>query len=88
MSQTPTLSAQAQTEMGRASAPAVATIGDPAPLGLAGFGLTTLILSIVNAGWFGTGGGQGTNAAIVPLTASPLSMSATYAVLAQILAAY
>jgi succinate-acetate transporter protein len=26
------------------------TIGDPAPLGLAGFGITTLLLSLVNAG--------------------------------------
>jgi succinate-acetate transporter protein len=26
------------------------TIGDPAPLGLAGFGLTTLLLSLINAG--------------------------------------
>lgn len=56
-------------------APAV-TIGDPAPLGLAGFGLTTLILSIVNAGWFG-------NAVIVPLTSSTLSMAVAYGGLAQ-----
>ncbi len=28
-----------------------AHIADPAPLGLAGFGLTTLVLSVVNAGW-------------------------------------
>jgi len=26
-------------------------IGDPAPLGLAGFGITTLMLSVINAGW-------------------------------------
>ena len=54
-------------------------IADPAPLGLAGFGLTTLILSIVNAGWFG-------NAAIVPLTSSTLSMSVAYGGLAQFIA--
>jgi succinate-acetate transporter protein len=30
----------------------VATIADPAPLGLLGFGFTTLMLSLVNAGVF------------------------------------
>ena len=30
---------------------AVAAIGDPAPLGLAAFGTTTLVLSVINAGW-------------------------------------
>lgn len=54
-------------------------IADPAPLGLAGFGLTTLILSIVNAGWFG-------NAAIVPLTSSTLSMAVAYGGLSQFVA--
>ncbi|HYA00852.1 MAG TPA: acetate uptake transporter [Candidatus Binatia bacterium] len=68
-----------QTEMGRAAAPAAVTIGDPAPLGLAGFGLTTLILSVVNAGWFG-------NKAIVPLTSSTLSMAVAYGGLAQLIA--
>jgi succinate-acetate transporter protein len=29
------------------------TIGDPAPLGLACFGITTLCLSVINAGWIG-----------------------------------
>jgi succinate-acetate transporter protein len=76
----------AQAPMAPAAAPAAVTIADPAPLGLAGFGLTTLILSIVNAGWFGSGGGQGTNAAIVPLTASTLSMAAAYGGLAQFVA--
>ncbi len=56
-----------------------ALIADPAPLGLAGFGLTTLILSIVNAGWFG-------NAAIVPLTSTTLSMAVAYGGLAQFIA--
>jgi len=73
MTQTP----QAQAPMGSVTAPV--TIGDPAPLGLAGFGTTTLILSIVNAGWFG-------NAAIVPLTGSTLAMAAAYGGLAQFVA--
>ncbi len=67
----------AQAEMGPVTAPV--TIGDPAPLGLAGFGLTTLILSIVNAGWFGS-------AAIVTLTGTTLSMAAAYGGLAQFVA--
>ncbi len=29
------------------------TIADPAPLGLAGFGITTLMLSCINSGWIG-----------------------------------
>lgn len=66
-----------RAEMGPVTAPV--TIGDPAPLGLAGFGLTTLILSVVNAGWFG-------NAAIVPLTGSTLSMALAYGGLAQFVA--
>ncbi|MGH7609324.1 MAG: acetate uptake transporter [Candidatus Dormibacteria bacterium] len=33
------------------TAEAPPAIADPAPLGLAGFGTTTLILSVVNAGW-------------------------------------
>jgi succinate-acetate transporter protein len=60
------------------SAPA-SSIGDPAPLGLAGFGLTTLILSVVNAGWFG-------NASIVPLTGSTLSMAVAFGGLGQFVA--
>ncbi len=32
-------------------APQVQSVADPAPLGLAGFALTTFILSAVNAGW-------------------------------------
>ena len=54
-------------------------LADPAPLGLAGFGLTTLILSVVNAGWFG-------NAAIVPLTGSTLSMAVAFGGLGQFVA--
>jgi succinate-acetate transporter protein len=67
----------AQAEMGPVTAPV--TIGDPAPLGLAGFGLTTLILSIVNAGWF-------SNGAIVQLTSSTLAMAVAYGGLAQFVA--
>ena len=62
-----------------AARPTEVAIADPAPLGLAGFGLTTLILSVVNAGWFG-------NAAIVPLTGSTLSMAVAYGGLAQFIA--
>jgi succinate-acetate transporter protein len=38
------------TEMGRAAATEM-TVADPAPLGLAAFGITTLVLSVINAGW-------------------------------------
>ena len=33
------------------TAPQVQSVADPAPLGLAGFALTTFVLSAVNAGW-------------------------------------
>ncbi|MFM0336997.1 acetate uptake transporter [Paraburkholderia fungorum] len=35
-----------------ASAPIRTTLANPAPLGLAGFALTTWLLSMINAGWF------------------------------------
>jgi uncharacterized protein len=34
------------------SAPIRTTLANPAPLGLAGFALTTWLLSMINAGWF------------------------------------
>lgn len=37
---------------GKAEAPPVAPIADPAPLGLGGFALTTFVLSCLNAGFF------------------------------------
>ena len=76
MASTPMTTAEPRPAAAR---PTEAAIADPAPLGLAGFGLTTLILSIVNAGWFG-------NAAIVPLTGSTLSMAVAYGGLAQFVA--
>ncbi len=50
-------------------------IADPAPLGLAGFGLTTLVLSVINAGWISS-------------TVKPgvLAMALTFGGLAQLLA--
>lgn len=45
-----TPAATVPTEMGRAAASEIA-IADPAPLGLAAFGITTLVLSVINAGW-------------------------------------
>lgn len=39
------------TLMGPSSAMEVPLVADPAPLGLAAFGLTTLVLSTINAGW-------------------------------------
>lgn len=72
----PAVTPTVQGEMGPVAAP---SIGDPAPLGLAGFGLTTLILSIVNAGWF-------SNGAIVQLTSTTLSMAVAYGGLAQFVA--
>jgi hypothetical protein len=35
-----------------ASSPIRTTLANPAPLGLAGFALTTWLLSMINAGWF------------------------------------
>jgi succinate-acetate transporter protein len=35
----------------RTVAPPTQSVADPAPLGLAGFALTTFVLSTVNAGW-------------------------------------
>jgi len=35
------------------SSAAAATVADPAPLGLAAFGITTMMLSAINAGWIG-----------------------------------
>ncbi|MEA3129981.1 MAG: uncharacterized protein QOF46_1776, partial [Paraburkholderia sp.] len=35
-----------------ASAPNQTPLANPAPLGLAGFALTTWLLSMINAGWF------------------------------------
>jgi len=34
-----------------APVPQIQSVADPAPLGLAGFALTTFVLSAVNAGW-------------------------------------
>ncbi|MFN2451817.1 MAG: acetate uptake transporter [Candidatus Dormibacteria bacterium] len=52
---TPTAEASPVGGAGRNVAGAVSAsglgIGDPAPLGLAGFGITTLLLSVINAGW-------------------------------------
>ncbi len=76
MTSTPMTTAEPRPAAAR---PTEAAIADPAPLGLAGFGLTTLILSVVNAGWF-------SNAAIVPLTGSTLSMAVAFGGLAQFVA--
>ncbi|MBV8225339.1 MAG: hypothetical protein JO232_09145, partial [Verrucomicrobia bacterium] len=37
--------------MSNGATPVPQTCADPAPLGLAAFGLTTFVLSAVNAGW-------------------------------------
>ena len=44
---------QVPTLYGPSAAAEVVVVGDPAPLGLAGFGITTLVLSTINAGWIG-----------------------------------
>ena len=41
--------AQGYQPTAAAPAPAASLIADPAPLGLAGFGFTTLLLSLINA---------------------------------------
>lgn len=48
---------------GAGAAPAV-VIADPAPLGLAAFGITTLMLSCINSGWIG---GPAANRAVLAL---------------------
>lgn len=48
---TPMTPGTVPTVMGPSSAIEVPLVADPAPLGLAGFGLTTLVLSVINAGW-------------------------------------
>jgi uncharacterized protein len=42
-----------EAPMGATAAAPAAVIADPAPLGLAAFGITTLMLSCINAGWIG-----------------------------------
>ena len=54
---------------------AVPTIADPAPLGLAGFGVTTMLLSFINAGVIAAGA-----------TTAVLPMAAAYGGFAQLLA--
>ena len=54
---------------------ATPTIADPAPLGLAGFGLTTMLLSFINAGIIGAGA-----------TTAVLPMAAAYGGFGQLLA--
>lgn len=41
-------------------------VADPAPLGLAGFGFTTLMLSAVNSGWIGSGATDAVLALAIP----------------------
>jgi succinate-acetate transporter protein len=59
----------------RSPAPAMALVADPAPLGLAGFGITTLILSVFNAEILSTAG-----------TPVVFGMALAYGGLAQLLA--
>ena len=54
---------------------AIPTVADPAPLGLAGFGVTTMMLSFINAGFIGAGA-----------TVAVLPMAAAFGGLAQLLA--
>jgi hypothetical protein len=67
--------AQGYQPTAAAPAPAASLIADPAPLGLAGFGITTLLLSLINA-------------KILPatLTVLVMSMALTFGGLAQLLA--
>jgi succinate-acetate transporter protein len=55
-------------------------IADPAPLGLAGFGLSTLLLSLINAGILGTAAGD------LPLKLGVMSVALTFGGLAQFVA--
>ena len=55
----------AQVETPTPAAVATKAVANPGPLGLMGFGLTTLVLSLANSNLFGTGGING--AAALPL---------------------
>ncbi|MFN2582191.1 MAG: acetate uptake transporter [Candidatus Dormibacteria bacterium] len=66
---------QTGTVMGPAATAEVVQVADPAPLGLAGFGLTTMVLSVINAGWI--------DAAATPVV---LSLALPYGGIAQALA--
>jgi succinate-acetate transporter protein len=46
-------------EQSAIATPEVGLVADPAPLGLAGFGISTLLLSLINAGILGTTAGGG-----------------------------
>ena len=68
----------AATPVAQAAAPAASTTGlvaDPAPLGLAAFGITTMMLSAVNSGWIGDAA-----------TTAVLAMAVAFGGTAQILA--
>jgi len=66
---------QSPTVTGPAATSEIVTVADPAPLGLAAFGITTLLLSVINAGWVG--------AAATPIV---LAVAIPYGGLGQILA--
>jgi succinate-acetate transporter protein len=55
-------------------------VADPAPLGLAGFGISTLLLSLINAGILGTTAGEGA------LKLGVMSVALTFGGLAQFVA--
>jgi len=67
--------AQAQSLPGSGSAPVAAPAANPAPLGLAGFAMTTFVLSMTNAGLIG-----GSSVQVV------LALALAYGGLAQLLA--
>jgi uncharacterized protein len=52
------LSTSDETAVPAVAAAAPLAVADPAPLGLAGFALTTFLLSAANAGWTRGGGGE------------------------------
>ena len=54
-SQAPAGGQYTPTVTGPAATAEVTLVGDPAPLGLAAFGITTLVLSTINAGWVAQG---------------------------------
>jgi succinate-acetate transporter protein len=62
--------------MGPATMPA---IGDPAPLGLAAFGLTTLCLSAINAGWIGAAATTAVLAMAVPFGGTAQALAGMWA---------
>ena len=54
-------------------AESVAPVANPAPLGLIGFGLTTLLLSVINVGFISAAPGQATAGSLSVVLATAIA---------------